>query len=175
MPSPSTRFRGAPARAAFPAPPAAPPISSSEPTRSVISGSTPGTSIAPRAGTWAFRSAGLVWAVRTAMTHNNEMRTMTITAALPARGPTRRRNEPIPSPPAFQQPAEEVVALVGRIGPAAKLADGFERGRHAEHGQRQRPDRLVGLATSQVLPAHNHREGCSDHGRNEGDQEHRGQ
>ncbi len=32
-----------------------------------------------------------------------------------------------------------------------------------EHGQGQRPDRLIRLAASQILPAHHHRKGSADH------------
>src|SRR5712692_7046200 len=141
MARPSTRFRGAPARADFHADQAAPPTSSSEPPTFVISGSRAETSIAPRGGTCALSKVGFVCDRSTATTHINEITVMTMTAARPA----------------------------------PKQADGLEGGRHPEHGAGQRPDRLVGLAAGDVLPADDHREGGADQGCNQRDQEHRGQ
>src|SRR5438445_10737313 len=101
---PRTRFRGAPPRADFQADHAAPPTSSSDPPRLVINGSTAGTSIAPRAGTWVFSSVGLVGDASPAKTDTHEMLAITITATRPARGGAIKRNEPIPSHPTFSRP-----------------------------------------------------------------------
>src|SRR5216683_1790075 len=76
----------------------------------------------------------------------------------------RQQEERADSEPAdVQQAAEEVVPLVGRIRPARQLSDRLECGRHPEHGQGQRPDRLVRLPAGEVLPSPDPREGSADH------------
>src|ERR1700693_1187940 len=92
--SPPTLFLGARERAAFQADQAAPPTRSSDPPRFVMRGRTAGTSIAPRAGTCALSSSGLVFAIRIETKATIDTTTIAIVAIRPARGGISSKREP---------------------------------------------------------------------------------
>src|SRR4029077_10710922 len=97
-------------------------------------------------------------------------------AAPPPDGGGGEYDEGADSEPAHvEKPAEQVVALVSPIRPAGELTYGFESCRRPEHGQRQRPNRLIRLAPEEVLPADDHGEARPDHGSDQWDHVHRGQ